>query len=143
VRRCSHCGKNKPDEAFSFRNRERGTRNSRCRACKTEYNKAWYADNSEQHKAVVVATKRSIRERNRQWLLGKRARLVCNRCGEADQACLDFHHREPNGKEYALSEAIRRGWSLKRLEAELAKCDVLCSNCHRKHHAEARSSSTA
>ena len=37
-----------------------------------------------------------------------------------------------------ISEAMRRGWGRKRVLAELAKCEVLCANCHTKLHARAR-----
>lgn len=55
-------------------------------------------------------------------------------CGEAHPACLDFHH-EGDDKEINVSDAVRYGWSVKRLMAEIAKCILICSNCHRKLHA--------
>jgi hypothetical protein len=48
--------------------------------------------------------------------------------------CLQFHHIDPGTKEIELSTAISRGWSKKRILAEVAKCIVLCANCHLKHH---------
>jgi hypothetical protein len=65
--------------------------------------------------------------------------LKCKECGEAHPACLDFHHEDPAEKDLAIASAISKGWSIRRLEAEVAKCRVLCSNCHRRHHYEARS----
>lgn len=60
----------------------------------------------------------------------------CVRCGESDIACLDFHHRDAAVKEGHVS--LMRRFSLKRLLAEIDKCDVLCANCHRKHHRDER-----
>ena len=60
----------------------------------------------------------------------------CVRCGESDLACLDFHHRDPSEKEGHIGH-IRR-FSVERINAEIAKCDVLCANCHRKHHRDER-----
>ena len=60
----------------------------------------------------------------------------CQICGESDPACLDFHHRDPTTKEGHIGEFRRFG--MKRLLAEIAKCDVLCANCHRKHHRDER-----
>jgi hypothetical protein len=37
-------------------------------------------------------------------------------------------------KRGGISQTIYDGWSKTRIEAEIAKCDVICSNCHRKHH---------
>lgn len=58
----------------------------------------------------------------------------CQKCGERHLACLDFHHRAGTIK---LGSVGKAGWcGIKRLKEEIAKCDVLCSNCHRKHHFE-------
>jgi len=59
-------------------------------------------------------------------------------CGEARPWCLDFHHRDPKTKKLRIANAC--GGQYKTLEAvkeEIAKCDVLCANCHRdRHHQE-------
>jgi hypothetical protein len=56
------------------------------------------------------------------------------RCGESHPATLDFHHRDPNEKDFLLSSAARNGWGKERILREIEKCDVICSNCHRKEH---------
>lgn len=33
-------------------------------------------------------------------------------------------------KEIDISRAIRAGWSQKRIETEIAKCELVCANCH-------------
>lgn len=66
------------------------------------------------------------------WLAAKKP--MCRECGESRVGCLGFHHLDPTAKEIELSVAIHAGWSKKRLERELAKCIVLCGNCHAKLH---------
>jgi hypothetical protein len=61
----------------------------------------------------------------------------CIGCGETHIACLDFHHRDPVSKEANVAR-MPDTWSLEKAQAEIAKCDVLCANCHRKLHWEAR-----
>jgi hypothetical protein len=57
----------------------------------------------------------------------------CKKCGETHPACLEFHHRDPAGKEMNISVMAYR-LSKPKMLAEIEKCDVLCSNCHRKLH---------
>jgi len=57
----------------------------------------------------------------------------CADCGYAEHpAALDFDHLPGFTKTAAISE-LRRRWSasIATLEAEIAKCDVVCANCHR------------
>jgi hypothetical protein len=56
----------------------------------------------------------------------------CIACGEADNVVLEFSHRDPASKVADTSDMIRRMFSAKRIEAEIAKCDVLCANCHQR-----------
>ena len=54
----------------------------------------------------------------------------CVDCGEADTIVLEFDHVA--GKDFNISDATRKGVSMKRLKDEIAKCEVRCANCHRK-----------
>lgn len=58
----------------------------------------------------------------------------CITCGESHNACLDFHHRDPEEKVRAVTKMVLQRCSKERILKEIAKCDVLCSNCHRKLH---------
>lgn len=93
-----------------------------------EYMKGWYAKNKTKHQAMVH------RRHVRLGELVKSMRKECETCGETHPACLDFHHRDPREKEIDLAKVAIQGWSEKKIMAEIEKCAVLCSNCHRKEH---------
>jgi hypothetical protein len=47
----------------------------------------------------------------------------------------DFHHLDPNQKDFDWSKMRVRSWDI--IINELDKCVLLCSNCHRiRHHLE-------
>lgn len=46
---------------------------------------------------------------------------------------LDFHHLNPDEKEYAPAAIMHHQYQ--KVKAEIEKCIVLCSNCHREVHA--------
>ena len=61
----------------------------------------------------------------------------CASCGyDRSSAALHFHHRDPAEKEAQPSRLNRLGWD--RLWDEIAKCDVLCANCHAEHNESLR-----
>lgn len=93
-----------------------------------EYRRDWYAKNQKAAKDAVRQRKREIRG----WFDSYKAEQKCQRCGEAHPACLEFHHREPGEKDRDVSKALDWGWGVERILSEIAKCDVLCANCHRK-----------
>ena len=61
-------------------------------------------------------------------------KIGCKICGEQDIACLDFHHRNQAEKEGNISVLKFRKVSIEKIQIEINKCDILCSNCHRKLH---------
>lgn len=71
---------------------------------------------------------------NKEYLESVRRNGKCFDCGESNYVLLQFHHRD--GKEkYTIGMYTR--WSLGRLKEEIAKCDILCANCHIiRHHNE-------
>lgn len=58
----------------------------------------------------------------------------CVRCGENHPACLEFHHKTGFKKLANVGDIGNLGWGIKKLKEELKKCEVLCSNCHKKEH---------
>lgn len=57
-------------------------------------------------------------------------------CGEGDAVCLDWHHVDPATKKHNISYIIENLNNQPLMEAEIAKCVCLCSNCHKKVHAK-------
>ena len=56
----------------------------------------------------------------------------CAHCGETDPVVLDFHHKDAKNKSFKLTGSICYSRSREAILAEVAKCIVLCANCHRK-----------
>jgi len=88
-----------------------------------------YQENKDKYRARLYA-KRQI---NYSYLISLKIENGCCKCGEKHPACLDFHHRNPDDKEIEISK-VADHWGLVKLKKEVEKCDVLCSNCHRKEH---------
>jgi hypothetical protein len=69
------------------------------------------------------------------WFKCYKEEQKCQRCPENHPACLEFHHIDPTTKEANIYDAVwNLGWCKERILAEIAKCEVLCANCHKKHH---------
>jgi hypothetical protein len=57
---------------------------------------------------------------------------ACVDCDEIDPLVLEFDHL--GGKKFTIGEGLRnRSW--RAILDEIAKCDVVCANCHRRRTA--------
>ena len=60
----------------------------------------------------------------------------CHECGiefdGVNAAIFDFHHIDPTQKEYNI--ATMKGMTREKVDVELAKTIMVCSNCHRLIH---------
>ena len=103
-----------------------------------EYNAAWqrwYCKNASRK----IAWQQRRRVELRAWLHELKATLRCETCEESAPECLHFHHANPEEKELDVSTLLSNGSSKARILEELAKCHVLCANCHLKQHWRERS----
>lgn len=99
-----------------------------------EYSKKYYENNK---KKVIKKASEQRKLVTKQFAEYKSTKF-CTKCGETHAAALDFHHvihEEDNMKVHYL---VANGYHWKRIMKEVAKCIVLCSNCHRKVHHEER-----
>lgn len=129
MKRCPRCGETKPTEAFRALTGRRSMQ-SWCRPCKSAYSQDWYKRNRETHRKAVTELKHRRAEINRR-LLWEAKKVPCVDCGvRYPPHVMDLDHggSEKNG----LVANVVRIWPSERLLAEIAKCDVVCANCHRE-----------
>lgn len=114
---------------FPLRRRDGTRRQSYCRSCKAKYQRAWYAENRAQHIAAVNARRERVAEANRAYLRQLKEQ-PCADCGRSyPPHVMDFDHVR-GVKRWNVSESVRHV-SSEALAEEVAKCDVVCANCHR------------
>lgn len=94
-----------------------------------EYHKQKSRDHYKKYKKQYDARNKLQRDVTRK-MLNKIKSAGCTRCSEKDVRCIDFHHIK--GKDKKLSSMW--GWNQERVLHEVAKCILLCANCHRKEH---------
>lgn len=77
----------------------------------------------------------TIKRRAIKKMLVERAGGKCVRCGyNKCIRALEFHHQNPNEKDFGISKCLTM--SMSDLKAEADKCILLCSNCHAEIHQE-------
>lgn len=65
---------------------------------------------------------------------GIKNKSSCLLCGETNPRCLQFHHRDRKRKAFSIGEAGKLKKNKEEVLKEVAKCDLLCGNCHREIH---------
>jgi hypothetical protein len=130
--RCSRCKEEKPDEDFAWRRRGQGQRDTYCRPCRAAYKQEHYAANKARYIAAARQRKKALIEERTVYLVTFLREHPCVDCGESDPIVLEFDHLRD--KRFSISEGIQgRNWQ--DVLDEIAKCDVVCANCHRRRTA--------
>lgn len=93
------------------------------------YQRRWYQANKEKHIALVRNRGKQIKA----WLREYKETRGCEVCGEPHPACLEFHHIDPQEKRFSIGR-VNDYLGVKLMRNEIAKCRLLCTNCHRKEH---------
>ena len=125
---CSKCNTSRPLSEFG---RKRNGYQSFCRPCNREYQRQHYIDNSETYKKRMREVADARKDEVRNWAWDYLAQAGCKDCGIKDPRVLDFDHRNPATKSFTVSRFLNGSHTLKRIQVEVAKCDVRCANCHR------------
>lgn len=86
------------------------------------------------YRALQKRCRKARQNRARTFVDEHKASHGCLRCGERDPVVLDCHHRVGTQKECEISKMVARGAHWFEIQHELAKCDILCANCHRREH---------
>lgn len=94
------------------------------------------AFSKEVQRAKLRTLIRGAVSRNKAWLDEMR-KDPCKKCDKSfPVVCMDWHHRDKSTKLFTIRRKMNK--PRKVLLEEIAKCDLVCSNCHRIIEAEER-----
>jgi len=99
---------------------------------KIKYNKKKENSNLEDLRQEWRDQSNKKNKKRRQFINEYKSNCSCKKCGDVRPYVLDFHHINPNEKEFDLGDATK--YSIDRLKLELEKCITLCRNCHSEFH---------
>lgn len=137
---CNGCQKSKPKTEEYFYRRGH-TLQAKCIDCQSGYHKQHYLDNIEDYKGRASERNSKLLEEIRAYIRAQKD-VPCQDCGlKYPYYVMDFDHRPDEEKLYNLAEMARQKFSLEKIKQEIAKCDIVCSNCHRiRTHVRSKSS---
>ena len=129
AKRCRGCEEVLPIEAFAWKDRARGRRQPRCPPCHRVWRRASYRRLPDAQRLSVERSRARRRDRNRDLIRRAKAVACADCCERFGVEEMDFDH--VRGRKEANIADVVSDWSVARLQAEIAKCDVVCANCHR------------
>ena len=130
TRRCPRCERDLPKADFDFRDAERTRMQSYCRMCAKSAWREWSSkdENRERHCRLVGKRRRARIDRHRA-IVRELKQQPCADCGKTyPPEAMDFDHI--GEKRLEISRLLYVSGTAALL-AEIAKCEVVCSNCHR------------
>jgi len=133
---CSKCGLEKDIEEFRLRSQFTKRRQSYCIDCGLEMGRDWYQRNKDYQKANARKHRDEYRTNAHEYIWNYLLTHPCVKCGERDPVVLEFHHKA--NKKETISKLIANGATTQKIRLEIAICDVMCANCHRRLTAEER-----
>ncbi len=129
MKQCTKCLETKPEEDFPWRKKNE-KRASTCKVCQRLLAKAHYETNKPYYLAKSKTARPVLRERGKAYIIQYLETHPCVDCGESDIEVLEFDHIIPLDDFRAPRVGTLVERSIVRIDEEIAKCEVRCSNCH-------------
>ena len=126
---CTICKKKKPLSEFNKNKSRKDGLNNLCKICSQQRSKLYYQENRKSHLKVIKNNKAKRVKGNIELLLEYLKQHSCIDCGNDDIRVLEFDHLSDKFKN--VCKLVQDGYSWKTVQKEIAKCEVVCCNCHR------------
>jgi hypothetical protein len=135
-KKCSDCKQTLPISEFTKNPSKSDGFQTTCKNCKKIYNAAYYRVNKHRYNIYTpakAARRKILAQKTKQFVLDYLKTHPCVDCGEPDTIVLQFDHQ--GNKIASISQMITWGSSIKRIQNEIKKCEVVCANCHTRRTA--------
>lgn len=131
MRYCNGCKATLPLEAFNKNKAKKDGLQTQCRACNNLHSRAYYEKNREYHKKAVLARNKAYAAELKR-IVREAKDVPCADCGiKYPPYVMDFDH-VTGVKLGNISNMVGECVRIEKLTEEIAKCEVVCSNCHRE-----------
>ena len=128
-RTCPRCKELKPLAAFK-RKKPSGWQ-AYCTPCRVAYRNQHYRTNKQTYCEKARQSMTARRARIRETIENAKKGEKCADCNKAYPPWkLQFDHLDPASKDGSLANMVARGVSVARVLSEIAKCEIVCANCH-------------
>jgi hypothetical protein len=134
-KRCYSCNRVKDASEFPTNRKRADGLGTLCKGCKRVYNALYYERTKERYNPARAARRRQAVVDARRLVYEYLGSHPCIDCGETDIIVLDFDHQGDKTAEISVMIDAGRAWET--ILAEIAKCEVVCSNDHRRRTAKA------
>ena len=125
MKRCSRCGETKPYSEFHKFKRGDGYQ-PWCKSCRKTYDHQYW----QQNKKRWAENKQAWNKRRMDWLREMKTGKACTDCGGVfPPEAMQWDHLPGTIKLGTISKSMR-GLRPKLIFEELAKCELVCANCH-------------
>jgi hypothetical protein len=122
----------RPKQWWKKSKRSRGSLNGGQWMKKMKAEGRWTEAHEEKYRKHVNNSLRKRQQARRKYIDALKLSRGCADCGyNAHAAALDFDHLPGTEKKFNIANYVWLMGKGSDLEAEIAKCEVVCSNCHR------------
>ena len=99
------------------------------KAAKAAAQKRWYEKNKATHVANVRMNTERYRQAAREHVWGLKENSPCTDCGlHYPHYVMQYDHLD--NKVLDVSRMVQDGYSIATIDKEIAKCELVCANCH-------------
>ena len=124
MKRCGRCGCFKPLGEF---HRAGNARQAWCKECRRQYDAEYWS----RTRTKRLRQRKELRAELLEWSRRLKEGKPCADCGGVfHHSAMHWDHLPGVPKRREVSNLVRRGFTKSTILGEIAKCELVCANCH-------------
>lgn len=134
MKKCPKCALEKDLKDFRSNSKRKDGLQAYCKLCDKKFQAEWYLKNKQKHIKKSFLRRKDLQKISQDYVLDYLKTHPCVDCGEKDPIVLEFDHL--SNKKFGISKMMHDGLKPEIIQGEIDKCEVRCSNCHKRKTAK-------